>query len=178
MISKDLNELRATLANGQRLSMQGSYSRRAPAKASVPYLHSARDGLQNYVQKNPDSAEAWELLSRAEECLLNIGNAITCLEEAMALSGRRDRRSLKRLALLREAKAEWSAIPLTPDQLRELGDFLVERGAGEEQFGRTLDKTRDWLESSGLANTEAIIEALADRGGFTDFQVLYNVVRG
>jgi hypothetical protein len=177
-MSKELEDLRAVLMSGIRLSMQGSLSRRAPAKASVPNLLRAREGLREFVRDNPVSAEAWRLLSQAEECLLNYKQAITCLEKSMSLSGSRDKRSLKRLAQLRESITEWSALPLTPGQLCELGEFLVLYGANEERLGRTLDNTRRWLETKGFSNVEEIIEALGNRGGFTDFQVLYNVVRG
>jgi hypothetical protein len=124
------------------------------------------------------SAEAWRLLSQAEECLLNYRQAVVCLEKAISLSGKRDKRMLKRLALLRESLSEWSALPLTPQQLRNLGEHLIEQGANEEWNGRSLKFTRQWLEAKQFANIEEVLEALSQRGGYTDFQVLYNVVRG
>ena len=129
------------------------------------------------MRTSPNSAEAWQLLSQAEECLLNYGQAITYLQKAISLSGRRDRRSLKRLALLRESLAEWSALPLSPDELRDLGNYLTECGAAEESNGRTLQFTTDWLVEKNLPNCEEIIERLRNHGGYTDFTILYNVVR-
>jgi hypothetical protein len=118
------------------------------------------------------------LLSQAEECLLNYRQAIECLEKSLAITGTRDRRSLKRLAQLRGYLAEWSALPLTPEQLRQLGDHLRNCGANDERNGRTLHFTNKWIEENRLPNREEILSGLADRGGFTDFQILYNVVRG
>lgn len=174
----ELEDLRATLMSAIRLSMQGSYSRRAPAKSSVPYLMEARNGLRELLEREPNFAEAWELLSRAEECLLNYRQAISCLEKAMSLTGKRDKRSLKRLAQLRGSLSEWSSLPLTSVQLRDLGAYLVDHRASEEKYGRTLDSTRQWLDEQGFTNAEEIIEGLRNRGGYTDFTILYNVVRG
>jgi tetratricopeptide (TPR) repeat protein len=176
-VADELENLTTTLMSGIRLSMQGSYSRRAPAKASVPYFIQARDGLREFVRRNSNSAEAWRLLSQAEECLLNYGQAIACLQKSISLSGKRDKRSLKRLAMLRESLTEWSSLPLGPDELRELGSYLVECGAAEERNGRTLQFTNDWLTEKGLANREEIVERLSKHGGYTDFTILYNVVR-
>src|SRR5688572_22764268 len=133
-MSKELEDLRGILMSGIRLSMQGSLSRRAPAKASVPNLLRAREGLREFVSENPTSAEAWRLLSQAEECLLNYKQAMACLEKSMSISGSRDKRSLKRWAQLRESMTEWSTLPLTPGQLCELGEFLVQHGANDERL--------------------------------------------
>ncbi|MEX2170786.1 MAG: hypothetical protein WD851_15825 [Pirellulales bacterium] len=164
--------------SGIRLSMQRSYARRAPAKASVPHLVQARDGLRQLVERQPTLAEAWKLLSQAEECLLNYDRAILCLEMAMSLSGKRDKRDLKRLAMLRESVLQWRKLPLTPVELRELGEYLVEQGADKEMYGRSLKFTSQWLEQKCFTNVNAILQALNDRGGRTDFTILYNVVRG
>jgi hypothetical protein len=155
--------------------MQSSYARRAPEESSVPCLVRARAGLRDFLLHHPHSTEGWELLSRAEECLLNYPEAIRCLREAMALSDKSDRRSLKRLALMQESMSEWSELPLTPAQLRALGEYLVKHGASEEMHGRTLEFTTNWLKDNEL-EIENVLQSLGKRGGFTDFQVLHNVV--
>jgi len=177
-VTDSLNELKYTLMSGVRLSMQRSLGRRAPAKAALPDLIRARDGLRRFVHECPTSAESWELLSRAEECLLDYQQAIVCLQKSMSLSGKRDKRDVKRLALLKESLSEWSALPLTPGQLRELGGYLAVQGANEEKLGRTLKFTEQWLEDKGFSNAQEIIQGLKNRGGYTDFMILYNVVRG
>jgi tetratricopeptide (TPR) repeat protein len=157
--------------------MQGSYKRRNPTKAAVPYLEAARHGLREFVQQDSRSSEAWRLLAQAEECLLNYREAIDCLERAMHLENRRDRKDLKKLALLKEYLADWEDLPLTPQQLQDLGGFLVQAGVEDERKGRSLQFTQQWLSRNGIPKPETVIEALRRRGGFTDFMVLYNVVR-
>jgi hypothetical protein len=174
-MARDLSDLRAELLSSIRSSMQSSYARRAPEESSMPCLVRARAGLREFLLDHPQSAEGWEMLSRAEECLLNYPEAIRSLREAMALSGKRDRRSLKRLALMQEAVSEWSELPLTPSQLRALGEYLVQHGASEERHGRTLEFTTRWLKDNEL-DSGNVLESLGKRGGFTDFQVLHNVV--
>jgi hypothetical protein len=173
-----IGELREALVAAIKLSMQSSYQRRAPAKESVPRLIEVRNELRRLVVSNPKCAEAWQLLSQAEESLLDYERAIASLNEAILLSGKRDRRMLKRRALLQESLSEWSAMPLSGDELRELGEFLATEGADQEIHGRTLEVTKRWLQSKGYANAHKIIEALRDRGGYTDFTVFHNVVRG
>ncbi|WP_053591394.1 hypothetical protein [Bacillus sp. FJAT-22090] len=63
-----LEALKETLIEGQKLSMQGSWDRRAPAKKAVPLLLEARQGLKDYVIENGTNPLAWRLLSQAEEC--------------------------------------------------------------------------------------------------------------
>lgn len=177
-MTDNLDELKSALMSGIRLSMQRSYARRAPAPEAVPYLMHAREGLRQVVEREPSSVEAWKLLSQAEECLMNFEQARLSLEKAMSLSGVRDNRSLKRLAMLRESTSEWTKLPLTPSELLELGDYLVEQGANEERLGRSLRFTTQWLKEKHFANADEILQALVDRGGRTDFTILYNVVRG
>lgn len=57
-MSKTLQELRELLIAGQRLAMQGSYERRAPAKRAVPFLLDARSGLREYVRDHGEDATA------------------------------------------------------------------------------------------------------------------------
>lgn len=175
-MARELSDLRAEVLAGIRASMQGSYARRAPAHSSMPYLVHAREELLGFLRDSPNSVEGWELLSQVEECLLNYPRAIQCLQKATDLSSRRDRRSLKRLVRMEEAIAEWSEISLSPDQLRALGEYLVQCGAGEELYGRTLEFTTTWLEENDL-NVEETLQSLRKRGAFTDFLILHNVVR-
>lgn len=172
----ELQELKATLLRGVRLSKQTSYERRAPAKAAVPFLRQARDGLRDYVAANANDREGWQLLSQAEETLLDYQAARVALEKAMQLTAKRDKRDLKRLAMLRELTEEWAGLVLSPSQLQELGRYLEEELKGSTG-DRSLRLTRQWLERQGL-NLERIVRALEDRGAYSDFQVLYNVVRG
>jgi hypothetical protein len=177
-MTDELQGLKETLLQGMKKSLQGSYARRSPASDSVGLLETARRGLRELVKQDENNAEALRLLSQAEECLLNYRKAIACLEQAMSLSGSRTKHDLKRLALLRGSLQEWDALPLSPDQLRNLGEFLVRAGADNEATGRSLESTRRWLTENNIPSPEALIEALGIRGAYTDFQVLYNVVRG
>ena len=177
-MAERLSELRNTLISGMRMSMQRSLERRAPAKTSLPLLQKARAGLREFVNTHPENADAWRLLSQAEECFLNYRQAVHCLEKVLSLASPRNKRDLKRLALLKESLSGWESLSLSPDQLRALGEFLVEQGAEEEMRGRSLEFTKKWLHHNRISNPEHVIEQLANRGGHTDFTVLYNVVRG
>lgn len=126
----------------------------------------------------PDNTEAWRLLSQAEECLLHYREAIDCLQNAMRLTGQRDKRDLKRLAALQICLKEWEELPLAPAELQDLGEFLQEMGCDDEARGRSLRFTREWLERKRFDSPDIVLRALDRRSGFTDFQVLYNVVRG
>jgi hypothetical protein len=177
-MSEDLGGLREVLLHGIRLSMQGSYARRRPAKRAIPILEDGRRRLRRFVQDDPSNAEAWRLLSQAEECLLNYPEGIRCLEHAITLSKTRSKKDLKRLALLKAAATEWRNLPLNPRELQELGDFLVRSGVEDEARGRTFRFTRQWLHDRNFENTEAVLAALRSHGGHTDFQILANIVRG
>ena len=166
--------LRKLLQEGQRQSGQGSGQRRSPAKDAVPYLLEARSGLRRYVEAAPDDAAGWRALGQAEECLLNYAAARECLERAISLSGS-DRRDLKRLVALRETEREWLDLSLTPEQLSELGDYLdaeLERAG----CGHNLRATRSWLAEMGMKDSGRVLNALRNRGGYCDCEVLANVV--
>jgi hypothetical protein len=173
--NEELKSLEAMLRQGQRLSMQGSYDRRAPSAEAVPLLVRARDGLKELTSRGPSEAHVWQLLSLAHEALLEYGAALAAAGEAIRLSGRKEKRDLKRLAQLRESAALWSEMPLSPTQLAQLGDFLREKlhgGTGE----RSLRWTESWLSEQRIPEPAKVIAALRNRGGFTDFEVLANVV--
>jgi hypothetical protein len=99
---KTLDELRELLAQGRLLSGQGSYDRQAPALESKPLLLEAQTKLRAYTDAHPDDEQGWRLRSQAEECVLNFTMALHCLERAMELSGKRERKDLKNLARLQE----------------------------------------------------------------------------
>lgn len=171
-----LLELERALDEGVRRSRQGSLSRRLPAPEAMDYLERARHGLRELVARNPEHAEAWALLSRAEECLLDYERAIQALERVVAIHPPAQREQLKKLALLRQSAAEWAALGLTPVQLEALGEYL--RRMLQQSSERSLHWTRSWLDQSRVANREAVLAALQARGGYSDLQVLENVIRG
>ncbi len=170
----DLQELVRLLHEGRKRSKQMSYERRGSAVAAIPYLHQARDGLRQRVEAEPGNAEAWRLLSQAEELLVDYGNARLALEKALALEPRRDRRDFKKLALLREREEWWRGLGLTPTQLTELGGYL-DRTLTSSPCNHILCHTRAWLAQSGLAGADQIMQAIKDRGGHCDCEVLANV---
>jgi len=181
-MSSNLDELEATLREGMKLSQQPSMGRRAPASAAVPHLSKARAGLRQYVKDHPDEARAFRLLSLAEETLLGYKLAIAALERAIALSGgaeKIDKKDAKRLAMLKETGEEWAELPITPEQLRELGGYLKEK-LESEPVERNLRWTEAWLRARGFDDDalRRAREAFDDRGAFSDMQVFYNVVRG
>lgn len=173
-----IDELREQLLKGIRLSGQSSYVRRAPRRNALPHLNSARNGLRVLVQNEPRNADAWELLSRAEECCLNYSAAISALERACELRGQKQKSDLKRLALLSQSKSEWERLPISAEDLAELGEFLESVGADRDASRRSFDFTRQWLETHKRYDAGAVIAAFEARGAFSDFQVFHNVVRG
>jgi tetratricopeptide (TPR) repeat protein len=175
-MSDNLRELSALLREGQRRSMQGSYRRRAPADAAVPYLQQARNGLRMIADQQAGNARAWRLLSEAAEALLDYRHARSALEKVLALEGATDRRDLKKLDSLREYEAWWGGLGLSPLQLAELGRYL-EKALSSSPCDHTLYHTRIWLERAALANPDQLIQTLKGRGAHCDCEVLNNVVR-
>lgn len=173
-----LQALRETLVIGIRLSKQGSYQRRAPAQAAMPYLMQARAGLRELTAQDTNNVEAWRLLSQAEECLLNYREALACLDKAMALSSDRRKTDLKRAALLKESIGGWESLEISPERLQALGEFLARHGVDEPRAGASLKFTLEWLSDNNIANPERVVRSFEERGARTDFQVLYNIVRG
>ncbi len=173
--TEDLQSLEELLMQGQRLSMQGSYERRPPAAEAVPFLVRARDGLKQMATRSSANEQVWHLLSLAHEALLEYGPALAAAHEGMMLSGRKDKRDLKRIALLRQSAAQWNEMPLSPAQLTELSEYLRDKLAGG--IGdRTLRWTEAWLSEQRMVEPDKVIAALRNRGGSTDFQVLSNVI--
>jgi hypothetical protein len=174
-MSKNLAELQGILIEGQRRSMQGSYMRRNPAPGAIPFLLEVRSGLKEYVEAHETEAQAWRLLSQAEECLLNYAAARRCLEKAVTLSERKDKKDLKRLALLKEYESQWADLNLTPTQLAELGNHLRAR-LSEQGCDHTFRFTQEWLQASNVGKTKGVMDALRNRGAYCDCEVLNNVV--
>ncbi|MCA0968956.1 DUF2695 domain-containing protein, partial [Priestia flexa] len=107
-----LLDLKDELIKGQKLAMQGSYQRRAPSKKAIPHLLAARKGLKEYVKQYSNDALAWQLLSQAEEYLLNYNAALTALQNALSFD-KKDKKLLKRLALLKEYASKWQELDMT-----------------------------------------------------------------
>jgi tetratricopeptide (TPR) repeat protein len=176
-MNENLRELSELLREGQKRAMQGSYRRRAPADAAVPYLQHARNGLRMIADQQAGNVQAWRLLSQAEEALLDYPNARSALEKVLALEGGTDRRDLKKLAALREDEAWWNALGLTPLQLADLGCYL-EKMFSASPCDHTLRYTLMWLEHSSVPNPNQVVRALEERDGrHCDCEVLNNVVR-
>lgn len=177
MDDKSLEDLRQILIEGQRRSKQGSYMRRNPESAAVPFLIEARSGLRDFVRENDTNAEALRLLSQAEECLLNYFAARQSLERAIRLSVQKDKKDMKRLALFMEHENRWTELGLTPSQLEDLGKHLRVK-LPESGCDHTLRFTLEWLQGAHDGKRKGVIEALRNRGGFCDCEVLNNVAIG
>lgn len=95
----------------------------------------------------------------------------------MSLLEQKDRKDLKRLALLKEYEAQWAELSLTPSQLDELGSYLQSR-LTEKGCDHTLRHTQEWLQNIGTGNKKGVIDALRNQGGYCDCEVLNNVVSG
>jgi tetratricopeptide (TPR) repeat protein len=171
----NLEELQRELVKGQKLAMQGSYQRRSPSKKAIPHLLNARKGLNEYLEQYPDNTLAWRLLSQAEEYLLNYQAALFSLQKAIELGGR-DRKDLKRLAMLKEYGGQWQELNMTSEQLDSLGTYLESK---IESYGcdHTLTYTQDWLDDNiSKSKQSRIIKSMQNQGGFCDCEVLMNVI--
>lgn len=169
-----IEELRARLIAAQRQTGQSSYERRAPSAKAVAPLLALRSELAEFLSHDPRSAEAHRLLSLVHECLLNYPAARTSLDAALSLSGRRDAKDLKRLALLREYEQEWKELPFTPDELATLGRFL-EQALAQTPCDHTHAHTRMWLSEHSPGKIDSKLMALRHQGGHCDCEVRYNV---
>lgn len=164
MQNHELTRLQELLEEGQRLSGQYSYKRRAPNDDALPYLLESSSGLRKLIRKQPELAEAWRLLSYAEECLLNYLEARQSLERFLELSGSRDRKHLKRLALLKQCERDWAELKLSANQLEDLGDYL-DLNLQNEDCDHTYRLTEQWLQSQKLQNSARILRAFEKLGG-------------
>ena len=175
-MDENLRELSALLREGQKRSPQTSHRRRAPDAAAVCCLQRARDDLRALVETETDNAAAWRLLSQAEEALLDYPKARTALEKVLALAVGANKRDLKKLAMLREHGLWWDGLGLTPELLSEL-EYYLRHTLASSPCDRTVRHTRAWLEHSRLPGTDRVVQALEERGGHCDCQVLSNVAR-
>ncbi len=157
--------------------MQGSYERRVPAKKAVPFLLDARGGLREYLREHGEDVTGWRLLCQAEECLLSYSMARAALERAMSLTGKPDKKDMKRLALLKEYESKWAQVSLAPEQLATLGHHL-EGSLAESPCDHTLHHTEKWLQTQNMGTEKRVLEAIRNQGGYCDCEVLANVVRG
>ena len=175
-MSKSLKELQEVLLQGQKLSMQGSLDRRMPNKKSIPFFLESRKGLKEYVILNPTDSMGLRLLSQVEESLLNYPEALSSLEKSIELGGK-DKKDLKKIALLKECLASWNELELAPEQLESLGDYLDEK-LGKHGCSHTLSFTKEWIDGNIPKSKKIIIiKAIQGKGGFCDCEVLANVVR-
>jgi len=170
----DLQSIKLSLQEAMATSMQGSYDRRLPDKAVLPKFREVLRGLRIIVQEQP-SVETYRLLALAEEALLHYPAATAALEKAISLSSPADRKDLKRLALLREYSAKWSALGLTPQTLEQLGNFL-DSELQRIPCDHTNRHTAAWIKANIGKGTPKILHALATIGGHCDCEVLSNIV--
>ncbi|WP_230933917.1 DUF2695 domain-containing protein [Priestia sp. TSO9] len=170
-----LLELKDELIKGQKLAMQGSYQRRAPSKKAIPHLLSARKGLKEYVEKHATDAFAWQLLSQAEEYLLNYNAALSALQNAVTLN-KKDRKLVKKLVLLKEQANKSHELDLSPEELDSLEAFLDEK-VDIQGCDHTLIYTKEWLDTHiPVSKKSKVVKALQNQGGFCDCEVLMNVI--
>lgn len=174
--STRLAEASAYLLEGRRQSSQTSYSRRAPASTALPHLIQARNLLSHIVEDDPGNPDALELLSHTDECLLDYESAVRHLELAVTAGLPRTPKLLKRLSNLRESLVFWQDIQLSPEDLDSLGDHLETLNLDLAE--PSLEHTRAWLTRRVGDSSDVIIAAFSRHGGFTDWEVLANIVRG
>jgi hypothetical protein len=171
-----LDEIHSLVIQAVRRSSTGSYRRRAPSPESVPLFEDAKRRLDAVLAADSGSLRAWRLLAQVEECLLRYDEARRCVERAMDLAGRRDRKDLQKLAEFREAEKFWADVVLNPYQCRALEAFLRSK-LDEEPGGRSLRWTEEWLRTR-TDDPERVLDGLRRHGGYSDVQVLFNVLRG
>lgn len=171
-----IENAREELLRAIKLSKQGSYERRAPAPASLIHFETARSLLDEILLLSPRNTEALLMKSQISEGLLDFDSAIIFLNSAFDAGEARSQKLLKRLALLRENAKAWKALAMSPFILRQLGDYLESCGVGPAN--RTMELTKKWLDQNMPETSEKVIVALEERGAYSDFQVLANVVYG
>lgn len=175
-LNETLEVARQELLLGVKLSKQGSYARRAPDAESLPHFHEADRLLKEILKGDPSNREALIMMSQLSESVLDFPAAIHYLNKAFDAGEPRTKKSLKRLALLKDNAKTWKRLKLSPASLRSLGEYLEGMGVGPNH--RSLDLTREWLAANVDDDPEELIAALEDRGAYSDFQVLANVVKG
>ncbi|PKA14337.1 DUF2695 domain-containing protein [Leptospira haakeii] len=170
----NIEELRDQLISANQLSGQSSFDRRMPSKKSIPLFIEIRRKLKGILEIDASNADAWKLLSQSEEALLNYREAIDSFTKYLNFKGR-DKKDLKRLALLKESQGEWEDLILAPKELKELGDYL-NSNLSRITCDHSLVITRKYLEEKySKVELKRIITALQNHGGFCDCEVLANV---
>lgn len=172
-IRSTLNEAREAFLMGVRLSKQGSYARKLPDPESIPHFTHARNLLLRLIASDMKNTDALFLISQIEECFLNYSSSIKYLEQAFIYGEPKTNKNLKRLASLRQHLVEWRDLSLSPEQLKQLGKYLI--SIGVDSSCTDLVHTKEWLRDNGIDNSDAVISALKRRGAFSDFQVLENI---
>jgi hypothetical protein len=171
-----MNEARQDLLTAVKLSRQASYHRRAPSPECLPQYGEARRLLGLVLESEPSHREALMLMAQVSEGLMDFKAAADFLTKAIQAGEPATKKLLKKMAQLRESNRSWNGLVLTPDMLRDLGEYLESMGVGPAN--RTLDLTREWLLQNFDGDPNEVIIALDRRGAFSDFQVLANVVYG
>ena len=175
---RDLQELKLEVISAIKSSGQGAYARRLPSSDTSRQLMRASLDLECFLKKNPDSVEAYRLISLANEVLLNYDKAIFALKKSMSLSKLSDKKDLKKIAGYEEQLRFWEILTLSPAELRDLGIFLEERLKSEEYLDHSFKWTQEWLSNHNHINSKNVIAGLEKLGAYDDFQVFYNIVNG
>ena len=167
-----ITELRTLLISAQRLTGQSSYER----PKAAPALLRAKLEISRFISENTEDAEAYRLLSLAQECLLNYPGARSSFEKALSLSRQRNPKDLKHLALLREQESKWEEFPLTPDELQNLGRHLTGLLA-THGCDHTPKHTKEWISQFSPSKQEQKLKAIRHWGGYCDCEVVSNAVQ-
>lgn len=175
-IADMLSTARQDLQTAIGLSRQGSYGRRGPSPESLPHYGETKRLLRLVLESEPCNREALLMMAKVSEGLMDFEAAFDFLSRAIQAGEPKSKKLLKKLAQLRENTEHWKTLVLTPDMLRELGEYLESRKVGPAN--RSLDITREWLHLNFDGNPEQVIAGFEKRGAFSDFQVLANVVYG
>jgi len=175
-VANVLKKARDEMSLGRKLSKQASYARRAPEKECLPHYAKAKQLLEGVLQRDRKNREALLMMSEISEAALDYESAIKYIGLAFEAGEPKTKKTVKRLALLRESANSWRELVLDPESLRALGDFLEAVGVGPDHS--TMDVTREWLSAKSDFDPDEVISALERRGAFSDFQVLANVVYG
>lgn len=158
------------------LSRQGSYNRRAPSPESLPHYGEAKRLLQLVLEIEPNHREALVLMAQVFEGLMDFDAAADFLNRAIRAGEPKTKKLRRKLALMHENTRQWKDLVLAPHMLRDLGQHLESMGV--DPANRSLDFTREWLSSNFDGDPEQVIGVLNERGAFSDFHVLVNVVHG
>lgn len=176
LLQATLDQLETLQRDFVKQSRQSSLDRRAPSSELKAAFSQLRAQLKVLIKANSDSERALRILANTEEALLNYRDAANCLREAIRLSKKREHRDLKKLAFLEQSAAEWEALILSPEDLKRLGEFLLQT-LGDGPFAVDLRWSEAWIEERFPDRSDEIVAAIKARGGYTDVQVLHNVVR-